>query len=87
MNIQKEFDEMLDKLETGAFVYAELSSKMLEFNEYMALRGYSVAQLELCGSGAKGQGVPSSSISWPIGAQAMRNNGRPFSIRSDQLQI
>ncbi|MDO5643515.1 MAG: hypothetical protein Q4G26_14160, partial [Paracoccus sp. (in: a-proteobacteria)] len=35
VKMQKEFDEMLDKLETGAFVYVEPSSKMLEFNEYM----------------------------------------------------
>lgn len=41
------FEEMLDRLETGAFVYVEPSSKMLEFNEYMASRGYSVARLEV----------------------------------------
>ena len=34
--MQSEFDEMIDKLETGAFVYVEPSSKMLEFNEFMA---------------------------------------------------
>ncbi len=45
--MQREFDKMLDKLETGAFVYVEPSSRMLEFNEYMASRGYSVARLEV----------------------------------------
>ncbi len=54
--MQKEFDEMLDKLETGAFVYVEPSSKMLEFNEYMALRGYSVARLEVVRLRGQGPG-------------------------------
>ena len=45
--MQSEFDEMIVKLETGAFVYVEPSSRMLEFNEYMASRGYSVARLEV----------------------------------------
>ncbi len=45
--MQSEFDEMLEKLETGAFVRIEPSSKMLEFNEFLASRGYSVARLEV----------------------------------------
>ena len=54
--MQNEFDEMLDKLETGAFVYVEPSSKMLEFNEYIASRGYSVARLEVVRLEGQGPG-------------------------------
>lgn len=54
--MQSEFDEMIDKLETGAFVYVEPSSKMLEFNEYMASRGYSVARLEVVRLRGQGPG-------------------------------
>jgi hypothetical protein len=42
----EKFEEMLERLETGAFVYVEPSSKMLQFNDYLASRGYSVARLE-----------------------------------------
>lgn len=41
------FEEMLKQLETGAFVRVEPSKEMLEFNEFMASRGYSVARLEV----------------------------------------
>lgn len=41
------FEQMLEQLETGAFVRVEPSKEMLEFNEFMASRGYSVARLEV----------------------------------------
>jgi hypothetical protein len=43
--MREEFEEMLEQLEAGKFVYVEPSSVMLEFNEFMASRGYSVARL------------------------------------------
>jgi hypothetical protein len=45
--MREKFEEMLEQLETGAFVRIEPSSEMLEFNEFMASRGYSVARLEV----------------------------------------
>jgi len=45
--MREEFDEMLELLEAGAFVRVEPSSKMLEFNDYLASRGYSIARLEV----------------------------------------
>ena len=45
--MREEFEEMLDQLEAGKFVYVEPSSVMLELNEFMASRGYSVARLEV----------------------------------------
>lgn len=45
--MHENFDDMLERLEAGDFVRVEPSSVMLEFNEYMASRGYSVARLEV----------------------------------------
>jgi hypothetical protein len=44
--MREEFDEMLRRIETGAFVYVTPSRTMLEFNDYLASRGYSVARME-----------------------------------------
>lgn len=41
------FAEMLDRIETGAFVYVEPAQRMLEFNEHLRKAGYSVARLEV----------------------------------------
>jgi hypothetical protein len=54
--MKTEFDEMIDEIETGSFVRVEPSSKMLEFNDFMALRGYSVARLEVVRLNGKGPG-------------------------------
>lgn len=45
--MREKFEEMLEQLETGSFVRIEPSSAMLEFNKFMASRGYSVARLEV----------------------------------------
>ena len=45
--MREKFEEMLEQLEAGAFVYVEPSSAMLEFNEYLAASGYSIPRLEV----------------------------------------
>lgn len=54
--MREEFDEMLELLEAGAFVRVEPSSKMLEFNDYLASRGYSIARLEVVRLQGQGPG-------------------------------
>lgn len=58
----EKFDEKLERLETGAFVYVEPSSEMLEFNECLATAGHSVARLEVVKVEGDRTGVASSSI-------------------------